>query len=181
MATDQEGEFLSLLPSGQDYALTVEREGYLFYSDRFSLAGGLLTDEPFRLTVELQPITEVVAESDSSEEDGSTAFRNVLFETGSATLLPVSGQELDRLLALLVEANKLRVQIAGHTDDIGSDADNLRLSEQRAMAVRQYLIDGGIDASRISTIGYGEDRPITSNDTEAGRAKNRRTTFRLLE
>lgn len=181
LATDQEGKFLSLLPSGQDYALTVEQEGYLFYSDRFSLAGGLLTDEPFRLTVELQPITEVITESNSSEEDGSTAFKNVLFETGSATLLPVSGQELDRLLELLTKAGQLRVQIAGHTDDIGTEADNLRLSEQRAIAVRQYLIDGGIDASRISTLGYGENRPVTSNDTEAGRAKNRRTTFRLRE
>lgn len=181
LATDQKGKFLSLLPSGQDYALTVEREGYLFYSDRFSLADGLLTDEPFRLTVELQPIPEAVTEGNSNEEDGSTAFKNVLFETGSATLLPVSGQELDRLLELLVKADNLRVQIAGHTDDIGTEADNLQLSEQRAVAVRQYLIDGGINASRISTVGYGEDRPVTSNETEAGRAKNRRTTFRLLE
>jgi len=181
LTTDQTGEVLTMLPAGQDYALTVEREGYLFYSDRFALADGLLTDEPFRLTVALQPVTEAVTSNNGPEEDGSTAFKNVLFETGSATLLPVSGQELDRLVDVLAQAKDLRVEIAGHTDNVGTETDNLRLSEARAVSVRQYLIDVGVTAERISTKGYGESRPVAANDTEEGRAKNRRTTFRLLE
>lgn len=177
--TDEEGYFLAVLPSGKDYAFTVDHPGYLFYGDRFPLAEGFSQERPFQLEIKLQPLSAATTASSGTEEDGATAFRNVLFATGSATLLPVSGDELDRLANLLLEAPNYQVAINGHTDDVGEEADNLRLSEQRAESVKAYLIQQGISAERITTKGFGEERPVASNETETGRAENRRTTFRL--
>lgn len=177
-STNEEGYFLTVLPAGKDYAVTVDQEGYLFYSDRFTLAGELNPEEPFEFILELQPIVDAVA-TGGTEADGSTAFKNVLFATGSATLLPVSSQELNRLVDLLKEAPNLKVEIAGHTDDVGEEDANQKLSEDRATAVSQYLQEQGIAPERITTKGYGESRPVASNETEEGKAENRRTTFRL--
>lgn len=178
LVTGEDGTFLTVLPAGKDYALTVELPGYLFYSDRFELTGDLVPEEPYRLTIELQPVEEAVA-TGGTEADGSTTFRNVLFETGSATLLPVSGQELDRLVDILQDNPRLSVVLAGHTDDIGDEADNQQLSKDRAVAVGQYLAAKGITGDRITTTGYGESKPVADNDTDEGRAQNRRTTFKL--
>lgn len=179
LSTGTDGKFLTVMPAGKDYALTVEQPGYLFYSDRFVLTGDLLPEEPYRLTIELQPVEEALV-AGGTEADGSTAFRNVLFETGSATLLPVSGQELDVLVSLLQNNKSFNVEIAGHTDDVGEDVDNQRLSEARAVSVADYLSQQGIAPGRINTIGFGEDRPVAANDSPEGRAQNRRTTFRLI-
>lgn len=178
--TGPEGHFLTVLPSGKDYALTVDEPGYLFHSERFSLTEGFTQTDPYQLEIALEPVADAVA-SGGNEEDGSTAFKNVLFESGSATLLPVSFDELDRLVELLTKVPELSVDIAGHTDDVGGDAANLKLSENRAASVKTYLIEQGIAENRISTTGYGKSKPVASNDTEEGRAKNRRTTFKLLE
>lgn len=177
--TGKSGSFLAVLPAGQDYALTVDLPGYLFYADRFSLAEGLTQTGPYALAIALQPVKDEPVVSDRAEADGAIAFRNVLFTSGSAELLPVSGDELDRLAELLSKAPGYSVEIVGHTDNIGEDDDNLQLSRQRAEAVRDYLVAAGISPARISTRGDGETKPIDTNDTEAGRARNRRTTFRL--
>lgn len=178
--TGGDGYFLTVLPAGKDYALTVDEPGYLFYSKRFSLAEGFTQTDPYQLEIALEPIAEAVA-TGGTEADGSTAFKNVLFESGSTTLLPVSFDELDRLAELLTKVDALRVEIGGHTDDVGGDATNLQLSEGRAASVKSYLIEQGIDENRITTTGYGESKPVAPNDTEEGRAKNRRTTFKLEE
>lgn len=178
--TNDSGYFLAVLPAGKDYALTVDEPGYLFYSERFSLAEGFTQAEPYLLEITLQPVAQAVI-AGGAETDGSTAFRNVLFESGSATLLPVSFDELGRLAELLTKQTDLKVEIAGHTDDVGGDENNLRLSEARAASVKAFLEKEGIDASRITTVGYGEANPLVPNDSEANRAKNRRTTFRLME
>lgn len=177
------GRFLSVLPAGKEYALTVDREGYLYYTDRFALAQGFALDDPFTLDIRLQPLANVTEDAPPpvAEEDGAIPLKNVLFATGSAELLAVSHDELDRLATLLTEREDLRVEIAGHTDNVGDEEDNLRLSKQRARAVKAYLESQGIDSSRLLTKGYGEQKPVAANDTEEGREKNRRTTFRLLK
>ncbi|MBC6992678.1 OmpA family protein [Neolewinella lacunae] len=177
--SNEAGQFLAVLPANRDYALTVDHPGYVFYADRFSLSDGFAPEEPFRLEVPLVPVEKALADG-GQEADGSTAFRNVLFATGSAALLPVSSEELDRLAELLRKAPDYRVAIIGHTDDVGSEADNLALSQQRAAAVKSYLVEQGIADARITTEGLGESRPVADNSTEEGRAKNRRTTFRLF-
>ncbi len=177
--TDQRGRYLTVLPTGLDYGFSVEKEGYLFYSDRFILAGEHTASEPFQLTIRLQPIEENTLVGEA-EEDGAIVLRNVFFETASDELLDLSTEELDRLVALLKGQPGVGVEIAGHTDNVGSDVDNQRLSERRAVSVKRYLEQQGIAAERIHSVGYGESRPVESNETAEGRAKNRRTTFRLL-
>ncbi len=108
------------------------------------------------------------------------ALRNVFFETASAELLLASTVELDRLVALLSYEKELRIEVAGHTDNVGDDAANLKFSQQRADAVRDFVIEKGIDAGRIESKGYGEGAPVETNDTEAGRALNRRAEVKVL-
>lgn len=99
---------------------------------------------------------------------------DVLFETGQATLMPGALTTVDRLAQFMGDYPERTVQIEGHTDSAGSDALNQRLSEQRAAAVRDALVARGVGLGRIQTIGYGEARPVASNDTPAGRQQNRR-------
>jgi outer membrane protein OmpA-like peptidoglycan-associated protein len=179
--TGSSGRFLAVLPAGKDYALTVDHPGYIFFTDRFSLVEGFSQKDPFRLSIALQPVKNLATAPETEEVDGAIAFRNVLFSSGSAELLPVSSDELDRLAELLTKADNFNVAIAGHTDDVGGEAANQELSEVRASAVKTYLVEKGIAASRITTAGYGESRPVTENTSEEGRARNRRTTFKLSE
>jgi len=107
-------------------------------------------------------------------------MKNLFFATNETTILPESEPELQRLLKLLNEHPQLRIRITGHTDNVGSDQDNQILSEGRANSVRNYLIERGVAADRIEAEGKGESQPITTNDTEEGRAQNRRVEFMIL-
>ncbi|MFT3885835.1 MAG: OmpA family protein [Flavobacteriales bacterium] len=163
------GEFLVCLPVGRDYALNASAEGYLFFSQNYSIAQGT-PDKPYTLDVPLSPITA-----------GSTiTLRNIFFGTASYALLPASNIELDKLVQLMRTTPSLRVEVGGHTDNVGTDAANQKLSEQRANAVRDHVVAKGIDASRITAKGYGETKPMATNDTEEGRALNRRTEITVL-
>ncbi|PHI20938.1 hypothetical protein CEQ90_04415 [Lewinellaceae bacterium SD302] len=173
--TDEKGSFLIVLPTGKNYALSVDQEGYFPYSAQFSLDEGGAPEEPFEVRIELQP-----ALPDGLVKDQSIVLRNVLFESGSADLLDVSFPELDRLYDLLNRLPDLRIELGGHTDNVGSDTDNQILSEARAKAVRQYLMEKGIPAERLEYRGYGESQPVADNQTSAGRAENRRTEFKVL-
>jgi outer membrane protein OmpA-like peptidoglycan-associated protein len=174
--TKSDGTFLVCLPAGKDYALNVAKTGYFFHSENFNLLETASFDQPFRLQVELQPLPDSAA---APEPGKPIVLRNVFFETGSAALQPASAYELDRLAALLADHPHLKIRINGHTDQIGNEADNLRLSELRARAVMDYLIGKGIAAARLQSKGYGESKPLESNDTAEGRAANRRTEFEI--
>ncbi|MGV6809690.1 MAG: OmpA family protein [bacterium] len=104
---------------------------------------------------------------------------NITFDTGSSDVKASSYGVLNNLAQTMVRYNQTRINVAGHTDSVGSDSDNLRLSQQRAYNVRNYLIDQGVPAQRMKAIGYGETRPIADNTTEQGRAKNRRVEITL--
>ncbi len=177
-ADAEKGEFLAVLPSGKTYALTVEEPGYLFYSDRFAMVEPASAEKPFELLIRLQPIKEEAAPT--TVEAKPIVLRNVLFETASADLLAQSTAELDRLKVLLEENATMRIRIQGHTDNVGDESANLSLSTRRAEAVKSYLISNGIDAGRLESKGFGESSPIESNDTDEGRALNRRTEFLVL-
>ena len=122
-----------------------------------------------------QKLKSYAATSEPETTSPPVVLRNVLFETGSAELKPESLFELNQLLQLLENNNTLKIQINGHTDNIGSDENNLSLSTNRAKAVKDFLIKNGIAANRLSHKGYGETKPIDSNDTDWGRQNNRRT------
>lgn len=113
-------------------------------------------------------------------EKNTYTFKNVAFESGEAELLPSSIPELDGLVAYLKENPAVRVEIVGHTDNVGGDEANLELSQRRAAAVWQYLIGQGIAQKRVQHKGKGESAPVDTNDTPAGRANNRRVECRLL-
>ena len=164
------GEFLVVLPTERTYALNASAEGYLFFSANYDVQGTGDNADPFTLEVPMRPL-----------KTGETiALRNVFFETASHELLPASHVELDRLVQLLERNASLRIEVGGHTDNVGGEAENQQLSERRAQAVRGYLVSKGIAADRIEAKGYGEGRPAATNDTEEGRALNRRTEVRVL-
>lgn len=102
------------------------------------------------------------------------------FATGKATILPSSFPVLDDVATVLRDSPNLRVEIAGHTDAVGDDLANQRLSKARAEAVYEFLFNRGIAGYRMVTVGYGESRPVDSNDTEEGRQRNRRVEFVIL-
>lgn len=165
--THTDGTFLVCLPLGSDYSLQIEKQGYLFHSENFSLTNLNEERNIFELEVKLYPF-----EMASTPE---IILKNIFFNTGSAELKPESFQEINKLLQLLSENQQLRIQINGHTDDVGSEQDNLILSEKRAFAVYDYLLQNGIDPQRLQYKGFGETKPISEN-----RAENRRTTFEIL-
>lgn len=101
-------------------------------------------------------------------------LQGVNFDNDKATLLPQAQTTLDQAAATLKEWGDVKVEVAGHTDSVASDAYNMKLSQRRADAVRDYLISKGIAASRLTAKGYGESKPIADNNTEAGRYQNRR-------
>ncbi len=176
--TDEQGQFLTALPLGNDYAMTINKETYLFHSENFALAQTNTIEQPFQLNINLQPIP--IETATTIEKAKPIVLKNVFFETGSAELLSTSLSELDRLKALLLDNPQLNIQINGHTDNVGSVGDNQSLSTKRAKAVQDYLIKKGIESSRLRYKGFGESQPIASNDTDGGRRTNRRTEFILF-
>lgn len=165
----ENGSFLFTLPIGKNYMYNVQKDGYLFYSANFSLKDHP-ADKPFQLKVNLEPM----------KSGSKVVLRNIFFETNKYDLLPESTTELDKLVELLNKNIQLKIEIGGHTDNVGDDTSNKTLSNNRANAVMNYLIKHGISASRLSAKGYGEDKPIADNSTEEGRAQNRRTEFTVL-
>jgi outer membrane protein OmpA-like peptidoglycan-associated protein/tetratricopeptide (TPR) repeat protein len=161
------GEYLVCLPSGKNFALNVSREGYLFYSENFSLAASdtAKAPAPFRLDVGLHPI----------KVGQITVLKNIFFETASSELKPDSRTELERVAIFLNANPNVKVEISGHTDNVGDKLYNQKLSEKRAASVLNYLVANGISADRLTSKGYGDTKPVATNDTENGRAQNRRT------
>lgn len=167
--TDEGGEYLITLPVGKDYAFNVNRKGYLFYSENYSLSQKV-NDSVFQVDIPLQPI----------EVNANVILKNIFFDTKKFDLRPESQAELDNLVDLLNENPSMVIQINGHTDNVGKPTDNLALSNNRAKAVVDYLVKKGIDVKRLKSKGFGETRPIADNNTDDGRAKNRRTELQVL-
>jgi outer membrane protein OmpA-like peptidoglycan-associated protein len=165
----RDGYFLVCLPAGNDYALNVSARNYLFYSSNFSLRDFTPT-RPYRKDAPLQKI----------DSGASIVLENIFFKTNSSSLESESFIELAKLIELLVKNESLQIRIEGHTDSDGDEAANLKLSKARALSVKTYLESKGIAASRIESEGYGESQPLESNATPEGKAKNRRTVFRVL-
>jgi len=166
--TDETGNYFITLPVGKDYAFSVNRKGYLFYSDNFSMKDRS-PDSIYEKNIALQPL----------EVNASIVLKNIFFDVNKFELEPASQVELDKLVQLLNENPTLKIEISGHTDNIGKPADNLLLSNNRAKAVVDYLIKKNITATRLSIKGYGETKPIADNKTDAGRALNRRTEMKV--
>ena len=177
--TRKDGTALVCLPAGTEYALRINKDQYLLFSENFNLTENASFDKPFELEAVLQPIPDSTDSKIPAAAGQPVTLNNVFFETGSAKLRPESGAELDELAALLQKNRHLRIQINGHTDDVGEAAFNQRLSEQRAQTVLEYLSSKGVAAERLRAKGFGESKPIAANTSEEGRSSNRRTEFEL--
>ncbi|MFN5803854.1 MAG: OmpA family protein, partial [Sphingomonadales bacterium] len=166
--TDSSGNYLLTLPTGRDYAFTVNQKGYLFNSDQYFLKNGI-SDSAAQKNIVLQPI----------EKNAAIVLKNIFFETNRFELSPASLTELDKLVTLLQENPTIKIEIGGHTDNVGKAADNLTLSDNRAKAVVDYLQGKRIDPARLTAKGYGMTQPVADNATPEGRALNRRTEMKI--
>lgn len=167
------GEFFAVLPERKRYGYTARKPGYFPQSGNVDMRTELSEvrlPEPIRLaTIE-----------NMKTEDISLPLNNLFFETAKYELQPESFPELNRLADLLQSEN-LRIEVQGHTDNVGNEAGNQALSENRAKSVRAYLIERGCNAVSITSKGFGESKPKASNDTEEGRAQNRRVEIRVVQ
>ncbi len=165
-----DGKFLVCLPTGSNYAFSVSKDGYLFYSDHFALKEEHKAKDPYKLYVELQLI-------DIGKKE---ILRNIFFDYDSYDLKKQSIIDLNKLWEFMQLNPQVSVEIGGHTDHNGSDEYNAVLSTNRAKAVYDYLAKEGIDTNRMSYKGYGKTLPIATNSTNEGQALNRRTEFKII-
>jgi OmpA-OmpF porin, OOP family len=167
--TASDGEFTQQVPSTGWYMFTASREGFLTTTDSLNYADASVT--PMSKTLLMQPI-----------EVGITVrLKNIYFDFNKATLKPESFVELNKVVALLKENPTVEIEIEGHTDSVGPDDRNQLLSQNRSQSVVDYIVSQGIDAGRLQARGFGESKPIDTNDTDAGRANNRRVEFTVVK
>ena len=157
------GEFTIFLPEFGEFGLNVRRTGYLFYSAK-------ITSKNDSLFVPLQPI----------KKGEIIVLNNIFFAFNSAELKQESEKEINEIFNFLQQNSTLKIEIVGHTDNIGGEKFNLNLSENRAAAVRNALIDKGIKPERLTSKGLGFSQPIDTNSTEEGRERNRRVECVIL-
>ena len=168
------GKFLVSLPAGKNYGIAVTAPDYLFHSENFDLPENSdyqIVDKEVRLK--------------NACIGCSIILNNIFFDIGKHSLRPESTSELNRLAELLKSIARVkpatRVEISGHTDNTGSEATNLQLSENRARSVVEYLVRQGIPQSMLTFRGYGSSQAVATNATAEGRQQNRRTEFKILE
>jgi OmpA-OmpF porin, OOP family len=162
------GEYLIVLTQGSEYALYVNKKGYLFQSLSFNYSD--ITDfQPLTINIELEPAIK-----------GSVSvLKNIFFDVDKYDLKDKSITELEKIVQFLSENPQIRIEISGHTDNTGNPAYNQQLSEKRSQSVYSYLIGKGIAPGRLSSKGFGSSRPITTNESEEGRQQNRRIEFAI--
>ncbi|MFW5645264.1 MAG: OmpA family protein, partial [Bacteroidota bacterium] len=163
------GIYTVKFPEPKKYGVEIIVKDYLFYLDVVDMTNAsadVATVKNFELE-KIEVGTKVVLE-------------NIYFETGKAVLKSESFEQLDQVIELLQNNETLKMEISGHTDNTGSLQVNTKLSEDRAKAVVNHLISKGIDKERLEWKGYAYTQPIAPNDTEEGRAKNRRVEFKIL-
>jgi len=167
--TDETGNYLITLPVGKDYAFNVNRRGYLFYSDNYSLKDKS-PDSTYEKNIPLQPI----------EVNASIVLKNIFFDFSKYDLKAESQVELDKVVQLMQDNSTVKIQIEGHTDNVGKAADNIKLSENRAKAVVNYLVSKNISVTRLISKGFGATKPMADNKSEEGKAQNRRTELKVV-
>lgn len=164
------GAYLIVLTEGAEYALYANRPGYLFKSLNFNYSDAR----------DLKPIT-VDIDLDRVKEGSLVVLNNIFFDTDKYELKEKSTGELEKIIRFMNENPKIKIEISGHTDNVGAADYNRQLSLRRATSVYNYLIRHGIDAQRVRYKGFGDDKPVASNDSEEGRARNRRIEFSIVQ
>jgi len=164
-------QFLVNNPEAKEYKISVEMDGYVFQNFNINLPGASQEEQTDGKMIELRKLTVGV----------SSVLRNIYFDYGKATFRTESYDELNKLENMMKQNERIQVEISGHTDNVSSASFNLKLSQRRADAVKDFLVSKGVDSRRVTAVGYGEEHPIASNDDEEeGRELNRRVEFKVL-
>ena len=173
------GKYIMIFSPKRKYKMIVEAKDYYTYTEEYFIVSHLDTFAILTKDIYLEPVnkeTEVVR-----EYIYTYTLENVYFGSKKHELLPKSYGAFTSLTRAMEVNPKMKIEIAGHTDNVGDEESNLELSQKRQNSVRDYLIGQGIAPERLIAKGYGETQPVASNDTEEGRAKNRRTEVRVIE
>ena len=200
-SNSETGEFQIPLPAGKNYGITATAPHYAFFSNNYSVPDSAQYKE-IHYEIALTRIdSEILASNNppntknpidtggKNSNDTNTGtikettvieLNNIFFDFNKATLRTESITELRHMIKFMQEYPKLKVEISGHTDSIGTEEVNRKLSQERAEAVREYLVSHGVHTARITARGYGASKPVAPNETEEGRQRNRRTEFRII-
>ena len=158
------------IPKESDYEFTVKAPGYITFFEEVGLEPFKDGDKIYR-NIYLTPIAN----------DQIFTLNDLMFERSKPNLLEDSYPALEKLVGILLENPKLKIELAGHTDGLGSNKSKQTLSYRRVERIKTYLTEFGIDRKRIETIGYGGSKPIAPNNSEKNRAKNRRVEIRVVD
>ena len=166
-----DGYYRIKVPKGESVPLFPEKPGFLGHQEAVFFESDTYYYDEYNLDLKLDPLTV----------DAKITLQPIYFEQSKAVILPRSYDALDYLARILVENPQLSIRIEGHTDNVGKKRDLKRLSEQRAQAVKNFLLTKGIARNRLQTVGYGDARPINANASDEQRRENRRVEFRIVE
>jgi outer membrane protein OmpA-like peptidoglycan-associated protein len=167
--TNQTGKFGFKLSTDRNYGLVAEKQGFLSTSENIDIREATLADT---ITRDIY-LTQL-------KGGASIRMNCIFFEFAKANLLPSSKNDLIRIVELLNTQASLTIELQGHTDSIGNDLSNMQLSVKRANAVKEYLMEQGIEAKRLSVKAFGESKPVAANSTEEGRQLNRRVELKII-
>ena len=166
----KDGSYKIVLPAEAVYSFLAKKPNFYSVSENIDVRG-LLVYKEIERNLYLAPI-----------EVGETIrLNNIFFDTNKSDLRSESAAELNRMIKLLADNPHMAIQIAGHTDNVGTDEYNLKLSDDRSVSVKNYIVSKGVEATRVLAKGYGKTKPTTSNNTEAGRQQNRRVEFTIVK
>jgi outer membrane protein OmpA-like peptidoglycan-associated protein len=168
-----DGSFFIVLPLGKIYGYYIDKNEYFPISNNIDLR---TNNKPIQLESDIN----IVTFKQMIEEGTSVPINNLFFDFAKYDLLSYSIPELQRI-ATIIKTNNLKVEIDGHTDNIGDEKTNQILSEKRANSVKEFLVNEGCDVSLLTIVGFGKTKPVASNENEAGRAKNRRVEFKFIK
>ena len=168
--SDKDGKYKMKIPKKKDYGIELNAQGYMFYVDTVGLQRTTFRDNTAVRNYQLAKL----------EVGAKVVLKNIYFDTGKSTLKTESYEELDRIVKFLKNNPSLKIEVSGHTDNIGSRSYNRKLSKSRAKSVVDYFIGHGVSADNLEYEGYAFDQPVATNATEEGRAQNRRVEFKIL-
>lgn len=171
--SEKDGSYTMCLPAGRNYGYFIDDKRFFPTSENLDLRQQSRTST-IKKDITVVKIEEVIIIGKS------IILKNLFFETGASELLPASVSELNRI-SKVIQDRSLKVEISGHTDNVGKDTDNQKLSLERAEAVKKFLITLGCDSKKLVTVGYGKNKPIAPNTTPEGRQQNRRVEFRVVK
>ena len=167
--TSASGRFDIKVPELKNYGMEFRAKDYMFFLDVVTISPKITGKEMWHSVA----LTKI-------EVGSKIVLKNIYFESGKAVLTSTSNTELDKLVTFLKENNEIKVEISGHTDNVGTPAINTKLSGSRAVAVVDYLVAHGIPQEQLISKGYGSDQPMAPNETAKGRQLNRRVEFKIL-